>query len=444
MVEFPFYQTVVAFLFKVFGESILVARITNVIVFSIGISYFYLLVKYFSNHYFALLASLLLSFFPTAFFWARAITPDIFGLVGLIGSFYFLTDKRIKYFYLKSALLLTIAVLTKPFYFVFIFTHYFFITNLNENETNNKIFHKKYILKTIKLYLLPLTFFLLWRLWFFTFPPEARAESYFLELMHNKIGYINFWKQTNWFSFFLKYRFMGELLTPFGGALSILGAITICINIKNKFKNVILSCIIASVSICIIFSAGSFWHDYYALHWLPICAILSAIGISSMFKHINSSSAHGTIFAILFIILFYYFGYLPFLVHKNNYFKNAAFYSDALVKDYMSMRRIIPQNEKVLFLLPDYTPQPLNEVRRFGFTSDYSTICSDGFDFYDEISRFISLGAKIGSIYIEPNAKLDCLSAKYPDLINEIDKNSIFKGNGFWLFPLQAVVPNTS
>lgn len=433
LAEFPIYQSIIVILFRFFGENLILARLVNVLIFSLGCFSVYILTKKLLGDRLALLAALLLAIFPSSFFWARAITPDILALVALVLSITVLLQTKHTNSVLISTISISIAVLIKPFYLVFSLTHLFILFSIYKER-------RDVFIRLIKLYLLPVILFLSWQLWFLSFPSAARTDPSLTSLMHDNMGYLRYWQTTSWMSVFLQERFMGELLTPLGGILSLVGLTVLIIKEKTKlFKGLLLSWFTSSSLITIFVANGSLWHDYYSLHWLPLCAILIAYAVKAVSESVKVKTLITLLGMGICFFLFYYLGYLPFLSYKANYFLNTAFYSDALNKDYISIQKIVSADDQVVFLLPQWTPQPLNAIRRFGFIFDYNSLCAEGSDPYAVLDGYAFKGAQYGAMYVEKNDALDCLLNNHPKFMQEIEKSLIFKGKGFFLFKLNDI-----
>lgn len=435
LAEFPIYQWIISVLFRIFNENLIIARLVNALFFSLACFGTYLLNKKVLGEKIAFLVGMILAIFPSSFFWGRAITPDIMALAALILSITVLTRKQKKSL-LLSSILMSIAVLIKPFYFAFILTHFFILSSFYTDK-------KWRFIQLVKLYLLPVTLFISWRLWFLFFPAEARTDPSFISLMHEGIGYFKYWGSSSWISLFVQERFMGELLTPLGGILSFIGLTALVIKEKSIiFRKIVLSWLAASSVITIFIAYGSYWHDYYALHWLPLCALLIVYGMKTLLKNIRPNIHNKLVSLLVFCFFFYYLAYLPFLSYTNNYFSNSAFYSDSLNKEYQSIQKVVPENEQILFLLPQYNPQPLNTVRRFGFIFDYTEFCIENSDPYETLSYYFAKGARYGALYIGKNDSLNCFLENHPEFMTRAERTIIFRGQGFFIFKLHDVYTN--
>jgi 4-amino-4-deoxy-L-arabinose transferase-like glycosyltransferase len=115
--EFPAYQYILSLFYRVFGTSVIVARIYNLFLFSLS---FWLMYRFVSNYFskaLALWSVVIYTLIPSSlFFFGHAIHPDIFAITTVLLSAYLLSQPKQKLiFTLFAGLVFAISVGTRPF-----------------------------------------------------------------------------------------------------------------------------------------------------------------------------------------------------------------------------------------------------------------------------------------------------------------------------------------
>lgn len=418
LAEFPFYQFSIAMLFRLFGESLLLARLFSIFLTAItSCSIFLISRKYFDKRI-GLASAIIFNLFPLSFFWGRSISPDVMGLAFFASSLAILLEsKKSQFLFITSSFLFAGAVLSKPFYFAFIILHLWLLRK-----------------RLLAYYLLPIICFSSWRLWILGFPGYSREDPDFLRLMNGNLGYFQFFRDSNWTTLLFQRSLFGELLTPLGGILAIIGLTLV--NLKNsRYKNFFNYFFLSSLSITLIVAWGTREHNYYFLNWLPLAAILVAYAFCEIFSKINSFPK------LLFLVfVVFMFGALPFVFFaKNEFFANQAMYSSEFLHDYGKIRELTKDNDVILSIQSQNTPYPLNQIRRKGFVYEVldTEDCPSSLKLNETVNNYIERGANLLMIQKNENKKYmpSCMRIqilKYFDNNPKIDL--VYSGNNFNLY----------
>ncbi len=444
LVEFPLYQYVIALLFHFTGESLFAARIFTIFIASIGTYCLFSIGKSISNTRVATFSAIALNVFPGFYFWARSITPDIMALSFFLASLCLVLTRKLerKSFYLAS-FLFSIAVLIKPFYFAYIFFLLPFF-----------LLHTKKIRDALQLLMaflaMPFLSFIAWYSWLRTFPSSALVGVSFPNLMHGEQGYLKFWKESQWFTEFFQHRVFGELLTPLGGLLSLLG---IGIVNKTKFKDknaqyLVNGWLFSSLIIIIIVSWGSFIHDYYLLHITPLAAILVAFTLDNWitgFKVVFKKKAQlekkiyysVTLFLVLFLT--FYLGINSFTQYKSNFLADEVGYNEKKQRDYEKIHFATREEDTLLYVQEYYNPFHLNEVRRFGniYAVDPNQECVFGDVLKNQLLYYRNIHAN-KLVFQKRDSQEDprCPRKDIEKVVQEISTAKLMNGEEFDLYQL--------
>lgn len=458
LAEFPLYQFIVALIFRVFGEQVLWTRLVTLVA-STGVSLgVYSLGRKIANQRVGLLAGLIAPLFPTLYFWGRAVTPDVLGLAAFTGSLALLLNRnRSNKGLVFSSLLFALSVLTKPYYFAFGLVHVavFYRSSL---AWRRKLF------RLAAYYALPVVLFAAWRGWILSFPLEARSDPDFVELMHGGQGLWNYHTANGWLSYFTQFYFFGELLTPMGGILSLVGlTMTFVKKRLTRNREILVSWFFVSLAVTIVVAKGSQVHDYYLLHWIPVCALLTALAVDRLAgsawhalkrwyglllqrRHESFLFGAGISAFVLSLGLFSFafLVYQPFFIYKAFLFKNETLHSDSLLIDYDKIAAIIPQSSSVVVILPSDATYPLNMIRRFGFLFHlpYEGPCKTREDLLDNLGYFDSVGVEYLLLYTEEIAGSVCPRATYNAYLESANYTREYVGKGFTLFRYRELGPS--
>lgn len=263
--EFPFYNALVAILYRQFGVHEYLARLISIVFASLGAVFLWLLTNRLYGAKIGLTAALFYALNPYNVYYGRVIMPDpIFVSLSIISLY--LLIAWVKSQKLITAILLgvvfSLAMLVKP-YAVFMAPAmlYWVLVNLGLKVFKNK-----------QAYLIALLSFvpiLLWRYHYFLHP-EANFDTNWLFNQTN----IRF---TGAFFRWLIFERLNRLIFATGGfVLLIIGLLN---SYKNKTRGIIFIWFFSVISYMTIFAMGNVTHDYYQLPIMPVGSILVAFGI---------------------------------------------------------------------------------------------------------------------------------------------------------------------
>jgi len=276
--EFPLLNYLIYLTSCVFGYQHWYGRLINLIVSSIGLWFFYKLVKKKFSEQISFYATMVLSV-SVWFVYARKIMPDTFAVSLVIASIYYgicyfdikLWSKKIIYL-LSYVLLMILGGLSKlpAIYLLIVFAMLIF---------NRKIMlREKLIFIFVSLAgLMPIIY------WYFFWVPYLVSEYNFWHFFMGK----NFIVGINEIMANLQdtlNRFYSTALKYTGFAFFLLGLI---FSIIRRDKTIIILFILTFLSFCIIiFKAGFAFphHSYYIIPFVPIMALVTGYGLSQI-KH---------------------------------------------------------------------------------------------------------------------------------------------------------------
>lgn len=369
LAELPVYQSIVAWLFGVFGERLVIARLVNIVLSLVAAVGVYAIGNRLFKPGVGFAAGLAFVLFPSSIFWSRGITPDIFGLTCLISAIALVVWRPAlrNGTSLLAGALFTGAVLTKPTYFAFAPLLAWMLRGTVRETV--KASTEDWAERLGYFWVTPILLFAAWRLWLLTFPESARVDPNFLLLMHNGQGYLKYWQESNWPIRLFTERLFGELLTTQGGVLMTVGLVYSLPRQKNQ-RAVLLLWLLADLTISLVISWGSTVHDYYLLHWLPLAAVLVGAGVQALLeqggilinKVVPGSKQQ---FAPLVVGTLILWGLQQEMTFLPRFFAQdpLAMYSSGFNQDYQAISTLLQPGEKVITLLPHYTPYVLNELR---------------------------------------------------------------------------------
>ncbi|AKM79371.1 MAG: hypothetical protein UX85_C0002G0066 [Candidatus Beckwithbacteria bacterium GW2011_GWB1_47_15] len=262
--EFPFYNAIVALLYRTFGINEAIARLVSVFFASLGAVFLYLFTLKLFKPKVALIAAFFYAFNPYNIYYGRVIMPDpTFVSLSIISLYFFVLwvkSNRWRDAFLTS-LTLALAVLVKPYaLFVALPMVYFVLA------------HKKAaVFKNPQAYFIAffsLAPFVLWR-YHYLAHPEANFDTNWL---FNQTG-IRF---TGAYFRWLIFERLNRLIFATGGfVLFIVGILN---SYQDRNRRLVLTWLISVVLYLVIFAMGNVTHDYYQLPLLPVGSILVALG----------------------------------------------------------------------------------------------------------------------------------------------------------------------
>ena len=292
-VEFPIYNAIHTILFKnigffsleVWGRllSILCSLTSAVLIFFLG--------KRYLNKWGGLLASFFFLFIPYNIYFSRVILPEPMGTMFalfavLLFTKYIDIDNKINL--LLSAILFSLAVLIKPFYFFYSVP---LIYLLIEKYTVKKVFKdNKIIIPLIFYSLIILLPFVLWRIWMSKYPEGIP----FYKWAFNGNG-IRF-KPAYWYWIYSER--IGRLILGVWGLIPFIFGVFAS---KNK-KHFNVFFMLGVLFYALVVATANVMHDYYQISMVPAISLLVAQGSLFLWNN-NFFEKYLSRFLLIFSIL---------------------------------------------------------------------------------------------------------------------------------------------
>ncbi len=329
MVEFPIYNAIIAFSYKILPILPLeiYGRMTSVAFSLLIITVIYYLLKSEVNRLAAMGASLLYAVFPFFVFFSRVILPETTALGFTFLSIFFLYIysrknisrlKSIMSLFL-SLVLFSLGILVKPtviFYGIVLF--YLFFRKYGFNIPKKFSFYVYFIGAAIP--------FIIWRIYIRNFPEGVPVSDWLITSVNTYEGLKNIFLRPAFFRWIFFERINNII---FGGFASFFFVLGISKKSKTFFFHFFL---IASLAYLFTFQGGNVQHEYYQTIILPALAIFSGIGIEFIF---NKKLAN-----------FFY----PYSAHiiAGVIFISSFFFSYYRVRDYYNYPRDLAKIAKII------------------------------------------------------------------------------------------------
>ncbi len=362
--EFPFYNSIVALVYKNFGINTNLARLISVLFASLGTFFLYLLTQKLFGTKVAALATLYYALLPYNVYYGRVIMPEPTFICFSILSFYFLLLFVEKPNFVRGlifSLVFSIAMLVKPYaIFLFIPFIYWVFANHGFNAFKKPIFYLAPVLSLIPLFL--------WRYHISLHPEASFASKWLLNQ-----GDIRF---SGAFFRWLIFDRLSRLIFATGGfVLLFFGFVS---SVSSKKGWLIITWLISVLAYYTVFAMGNVTHDYYQLPILPVGSILVALGFFELInngKNIFQKTVLGVV-AMSLILISLAFGW----------FEVRGFYQvndPAIVEAGKKIDAITPLEAKII--APYQTsPSFLYQTNRHGWTlgGDIDKKIADGASYY--------------------------------------------------------------
>ncbi|MEK7633669.1 MAG: glycosyltransferase family 39 protein [Patescibacteria group bacterium] len=341
MVEFPIYNAIFAYLYKlmpVFSLEVW-GRLTTAIFSLIIIAILYYLLLKENSRLSAISGSFIYAVFPFFVFFSRVILPETTALAfAMISIFFFYLNienkkKGFRYFifYLLSSIFFASALLIKPTLLFFLLPIVF-------------LFFRKYRLNLIKrpdfyFYLIivfvPLIY---WRSFIKNYPEGIPSSDWLFFSTNTAQGLKSILFRPSFFRWIFFERINNLILGGYLTVFFVLGII-----VKQK-RFLLLSILLSSILYLLVFQGGNLQHEYYQTLILPVLAMLSGIGINFIFtaKKEFISPILVSFFVFLLIGFSFYFSYSRVvdyyqysqeLVQEANIINNLTNAEDLIVTD---------------------------------------------------------------------------------------------------------------
>lgn len=275
MVEFPIYNSLVYFLYRVNGGvDERLARLVSIFMSMGSTVFLYLIIKREWGKFTAFFAGLFFAILPYNIYYSRVILPEptliCLSLAAIYFSWRFIEEHSTGLF-LLSLFFASSALLVKPTaIFLFLPLIYLFF------RAERKIWplSLRYVLLLILVFL-PL---IAWRIWISNFPQGIPSSTWLLN--GNGIRFKGaFWR------WIIQDRFGREILTVAGTVLFTIGLL---IKPKIRESSFLQFLALSSFLYLIVFATGNVEHDYYQILIIPALVAFLARGFVLMVEGVPS------------------------------------------------------------------------------------------------------------------------------------------------------------
>jgi 4-amino-4-deoxy-L-arabinose transferase-like glycosyltransferase len=329
--EFPAYEYLIGGMYALFGWHIELARLVNLVLFSIASFSLYYFVKKFINVKTAVLCVFFFGFIPSSlFFFGHALHPDIFAITTLIlslASYIKWKEKNNLFFFIFSLICISLSVATRPF-IVIVLPAFLYLM-----WTRKASFYE-YPLMLLS----PFGIYGFWKIWQSRFKEaDSTWENWVLDGRETLF-------QPEVLLRLIYKNVIGEVI---GKSVFSLFIISI-ISFFRKINSIVLFLTLWLLTIplyWLITPNGNIIHQYYANVFVIPIIITAAYGTCQLSEFIYKKSP----------ILFYIFSILlSFLIVYNgirtslNYYRDIE--SDSHMKIAEEIQKVIPVNDKLVYL----------------------------------------------------------------------------------------------
>jgi len=361
ILEFPLPEYMVAQLFKVFGPSLVVARLFFLLFFLLALLYFYKSLRLVFDNYVPEIATFLAGVVPLSLFYSRAIHIDFFVISLAMAMLYFAMKAiRNQHFYslLISVLCGSLGILIKaPYVFYFALPILFF-------AWTEKQF--KWFIFRAPLFLISGIFLYFWIQ--YSHRVNARIPDWDLIPNFNKFTDMSYWYFGTWQQrmvpdtwITIGERILDEILLTSGSLFFIIGAIFYRKNNAFKWAMLLLA---GTVLYAVIFFNLNVKHNYYQIPFVASSALIMAMGIQWLLDKLPETKLARSI--LLFLLpAFVLFEGIQYA--ETNYYTVHA-ESRKVAEE---IRKFTDRDDAVIVCYGGLTPQCpliLQEAQRYGWS----------------------------------------------------------------------------
>lgn len=336
MVEFPLYNALMAYGYKLFPSLSLEAwgRLISIFFSLIAIAIIYYLVLKEKSRLAAFFSGFIYAIMPFFVFFSRVVIPEstAIGLSLLAILFLYKSDPKYvihyKLYFILSLLFFSLALLVKPttiFFTIPLF--YLFFKNFKLKTFRNPAFYLYFLISTIPL--------ILWRFYIKTYPEGIPVNEWLLTSVNSGGGLQKIFLKPSFFRWIFFER-INNLI--FGGYLTVLFVLGIIGKQKRFF---FYSLLFSSLIYILVFQGGNVQHEYYQVLLFPTLAIFTGLGIDLLFQKkalINFELSF--IVVPLLIILSWYFSYTK----VKDYYQ----YSQELIQEAKVLNNLTRPEDKIV------------------------------------------------------------------------------------------------
>ena len=342
--DFPLAQWTVAQVYRIFGESITVTRVS---MFFLGIlsivGFFLVTLTLLNNFWVAAITAWALSFSPVFYYYTLNPLPDNLALCFAIWSIYFFIKYRkgnqLLYAFISAACL-GLAALVKLPYILFgaIYAHAFFSSFFISSSSYHNSIGKKFSFA-----LLYVIFILPAAMWYFTVIPDWGGNPVLK-------GNFSYEGQLNRVAEILEYHIttmFPQLLMNYAGlVLLFLGIAGIIIN--GYYKKQLFWQIGSGFLFVVFYFIYEFFpidiiHDYYLMPFLPFLYLLIASGILFILRFKRFTVYPITLAAVLMPVLTY-------MKVQDNWTVERSYINDNIIVYQEEFKKAIPSDALCIFM----------------------------------------------------------------------------------------------
>lgn len=372
--EMPFYESLIALSYKIFGPEIWAARLVNLVLYLIGSLALFELLKRWMSILSGLFGVIIFSFMPgSIFFVGHAIHPDVMAVSLIWLSLYlgwrYKENSKI-IFLIASGLSLGISVASRPFGLICLpLLGYFLYLR------KSKI--KDYVLVLV----LSIIFYGGWYGWIKLLRVDMSWENWVL-YGREKIMDLGILKNLIW------KNIVGETMGKVASGLAGLGLL---VGIWKKDKKIIplILWIFGVIVYWLMVPNGNLTHQYYADVYIPLVVILAVIG----FNFIWSKSK---ILAMLILPVLFYNG-----IRTSNYHFLPQIESKVDIEVAEEIKKLTNEDDKIIYLARSNSV-PLSLAHRQGWIlGEWPT------DVAGHIWAFMEMRHFDFNYIVEPKHKMD-------------------------------------
>lgn len=288
ILEFPLVSAVISVFYKLFGHSIIFARVVIFIFFLVSAFYLYLLIKHLYYERLAKFSLLVYLLIPLGVYYSHAVNIDFPVMAFTLAALYYhiIGFERKSYPYIiLAAVLSSIAFLIKAPYVFYIYIPLFYIVIIRK-----KI---KFFLKSLPIIIIPLIVFFFWERyaaeinskapdWFFI--PDyfkfSDMSSWYFGNIKDRLNF-DFWEK-------LIIRTVPNEITFIGIPLFIIGLFSK--PVLNKYKYFFTFYLTGVLIYLFVFFNLNVIHDYYQLPFTVVVSYFMALGIDAVYRALKKSS----------------------------------------------------------------------------------------------------------------------------------------------------------
>jgi 4-amino-4-deoxy-L-arabinose transferase-like glycosyltransferase len=339
MVEFPIYNAIFAYLFKIMPIISLEVwgRLTTAFFSLVVIAVLYYLLLKENSRFSAIFGSFIYAVFPFFVFFSRVILPETNALAfSMLAIFFFYLNSEHKVkdlksiiYYFLSVSFFSASLLIKPtviFYLLPIFI----------------LFYRKYKLNLIKkldfyLYFI-ITFIPLiyWRIYIKNFPEGIPVSDWLFTSVNTVQGLKSIFFRPSFFRWIFFERINNLILGGYLTVFFVLGTI-----VKNK-KYLLISFLFSALAYILVFQGGNLQHEYYQTLILPVLAMMIGIGGNFIYHYKKEfiNPFFMSIFVFFLIGFSFYFSYSKVI----DYYQ----YSQELVQEADIIKSLTNPEDKIV------------------------------------------------------------------------------------------------